>query len=79
MCIVNTSAIVEHDCMIGDFSHIAVGAVVCGMSHIGSNTLIGANSSIIQCINVGNNVKVGAGAIILKDISNCSTVYGIWK
>ena len=30
MCIINTGAIVEHDCRIGEFSHIAVGSVECG-------------------------------------------------
>ena len=27
MCIINTGAIVEHDCKVGDFSHISVGTV----------------------------------------------------
>ena len=29
-CIINTGAIVEHECSIGDFSHIAPGAVLAG-------------------------------------------------
>lgn len=48
MCIINTGAIVEHDCKIKSFSHIAVGSVVCGGVILGTQTLIGANATIIQ-------------------------------
>ncbi len=48
MCILNTGTIVEHDCKVDDFSHVAVGAVLCGGVAVGEGTLIGANATIIQ-------------------------------
>lgn len=70
MCIINTGAIVEHDCQIGDFSHIAVGTVLCGDVHIGNETLIGANATVIQGRQVGDRCIVGAGEVIRKNILN---------
>src|SRR6185436_2983962 len=42
--ICNTSTSIDHECIIGDFSHIAPGAVLCGNVSIGNGTFIGANS-----------------------------------
>ena len=74
--ICNTGCIVEHECVIGDFSHIAPGAVLAGGVLIGSNSFIGANSVVKQGIKVGKNVIVGAGSVIVKDVPDNSIVYG---
>ena len=79
MCIINTGAIVEHDCFIDDFSHIAVGAVICGGVHIGQEGFIGANATIVQTLEIGDKSKVGAGAIVLKDVPSNQLVCGLWK
>lgn len=70
MCIVNTGAIVEHDCSIGEFSHIAVGSVLCGGVTVGEQTLIGANATVIQERRIGSHCVIGAGAIIRKDVGD---------
>ena len=67
-CIINTGAIIEHECEVGNFSHIAPGAKLCGNVIIGDNCLIGANSVITPGVKIGNNVTVGAGAVVLNDI-----------
>ena len=54
--ICNTSTSIDHECIIGDFSHIAPGAVLCGNVIVGKGTFIGANSVIRQGIKIGNNV-----------------------
>ena len=66
--ICNTSCIIEHESNIGDFCHIAPGAVIAGNVTIGKNTFIGANSVIKEGVIIGNNVIVGAGSVIIKDI-----------
>ena len=75
--ICNTGSIIEHECVIGDFSHIAPGAVLCGNVKIGNSTFVGANAVIKQGITIGNNVMVGAGAVVVKDVSDGTTVIGI--
>ncbi len=74
--ICNTSSIVEHECTVGDFSHVAPGAVLAGGVSIGNYSLVGANSVIKQGVKIGNRVTIGAGAVILKNVPDDSIVYG---
>jgi sugar O-acyltransferase (sialic acid O-acetyltransferase NeuD family) len=75
--ICNTGCIIEHECVIGNFAHIAPGAVLCGNVKIGNNSFVGANAVIRQGITVGNNVMIGAGAVVLKNIPDDTTVIGV--
>lgn len=77
MCIINTGAIVEHDCEIGMFSHIAVGSVLCGGVLVGEQTLIGANATVIQERKIGSRCIIGAGTIISRDVQNNMIRYGM--
>jgi sugar O-acyltransferase (sialic acid O-acetyltransferase NeuD family) len=75
--ICNTGSIIEHECIVGDFAHIAPGAVLCGNVKVGSNSFVGANAVVRQGITIGNNVMIGAGAVVLKDIPDNVTVIGV--
>ena len=74
MCIINTGAIVEHDCKIGSFSHIVIGSVLCGRVTVGEHTLIGANSTVIWERKIGYCCIIGAGVTIRKDVEENSMV-----
>ena len=74
--IINTGAILEHDCSLGYFSHLCPGVVVGGRTKIGDRTTIGLNASIRDGINIGNNVTVGMGAVVLEDVPDNTTVVG---
>lgn len=69
-CILNTGCIIEHECLVGNHSHIAPGSVLLGNVKIGSSTLIGANSTVLPGIIIGDNVVVGAGSVVTKNIPN---------
>ncbi len=77
MCIINTGAIAEHECVIGDFTHLAVGATLCGQVRVGTHCLIGASSTVLQCLSIGDHVTVGAGAVVTKDTEKDRTVAGV--
>lgn len=49
-CIINTCASVDHDCVLEDFVHIAVGAHVAGTVNIGAGTWIGAGAVVIKSL-----------------------------
>lgn len=72
----NTGAVIEHGCIVGDFTFIAPGAVLCGDVTIGENTFVGANSVIKQGVCIGKNVIIGAGSVIIKDIPDNAKVVG---
>lgn len=77
LCIINTQAIIEHTNTIGDFSHISVGAILCGDVKVGDHSFIGANATVIQGLCIGRCAIVGAGSVVLNDISPEETVIGI--
>lgn len=74
--ICNTASLIEHECSIGDFSHICPGAVLAGNVTVGNRTFIGANSVVRQGIKIGDDVIVGAGSVVTKDIPSGSIVWG---
>lgn len=74
--ILNTASIIEHECQIGNFSHIGPGAVLAGDVKVGAQSFIGANSVVKQGVTIGANVIVGAGSVIIKDIPDNAIVVG---
>ena len=74
--ICNTPTSIDHECIIGDFCHIAPGAVLCGNVIVGRGSFIGANSVVRQGITIGNNVIIGAGTVVVKDIPDNALVIG---
>ncbi len=79
MCIINTGATIEHENLIGDFTHISVNSTLCGNVSVGPHCFIGANATIIQNIKIGSESVVGAGSIVLRDILSNEIVYGVRK
>jgi sugar O-acyltransferase (sialic acid O-acetyltransferase NeuD family) len=75
--ICNTSCIIEHECVVGEFSHIGPGAVLCGNVKIGAGSFVGANAVIRQGITIGNSAMIGAGAVVVKDVPDGATVIGV--
>jgi len=74
--ICNTQSVIEHECEIDKFSHIAPGAVLCGNVKVGKHTFVGARAVIKQGVTIGDNVIIGAGTVIINDIPNNSKVIG---
>lgn len=64
MAIINTKALIEHECVVGDFTHVAVGAVLCGQVEVGKEVFIGANATIIQNMHVPSNTVIPAGETV---------------
>lgn len=75
-CIINTGAIIEHECILGNIVHIAPGVVLAGAVEVGDLSFIGANTVVKQGVKIGKNVIVGAGSVILKDIPDGKIIAG---
>lgn len=74
--ICNTSSVIEHECVVEEFAHIAPGAILCGNVTIGRKTFVGAGSVIRQGITIGRNVTIGVGAVVVKNVPDGATVVG---
>ena len=70
--ICNISCSIDHECVIGDYVHIAPSATLCGNVRVGDYSLIGANAVVKPNITIGKNVVVEAGAVVLQDIPDNS-------
>lgn len=76
-CIINTCASVDHDCILGDYVHIAVGSHLCGTVSVGSETWIGAGATVSNNIEICSECMIGAGAVIINDIKKRGTYVGV--
>lgn len=76
-CIINTNATVEHDCLIGDGVHISPNAAIAGGVSIGNQTWIGIGSSVKQNIIIGHNILLGVGSVVLDDLPDGVTAFGV--
>jgi sugar O-acyltransferase (sialic acid O-acetyltransferase NeuD family) len=75
--IINTAAVVEHDSTLEEFVHVAPQAVLCGNTHVGCNSHIGAGAIVRQGLILGSNTLVGAGAVVIKDFGGQGTLIGV--
>ena len=67
------------DAEIGNDVNIGAGTITCNYdgknknkTHIGDNSFIGTNSSLVAPVDIGKNTYVGAGSTITKDIPDNS-------
>lgn len=74
--ICNTACVIEHECIINDYVHIAPGAILCGNVTVGEGSFIGAGAVVKQGVTIGKNVIVGAGTVVIKDIADNTKVIG---
>ena len=76
-CILNTGAIVEHDCIVADHVHLSPAVTLCGKVTVGSFTHLGAGVTVIPGTSIGARAVVGAGAVVLQEIPSDSTAVGV--
>jgi len=74
--IVNTSASVDHDCVIGSGVHIGPGAHLAGEVHVEEHSFIGTGAIVLPRLRIGHGAIIGAGAVVTRDVSPGQTVAG---
>lgn len=74
--IINTKASVDHDCRVGNYTHLAA-AHLAGGASIDEGVFMGLGSVVLPKIHVGAWATVGAGAVVTKDVAPSTTVVGI--
>ncbi|MBI5521277.1 MAG: acetyltransferase [Desulfarculus sp.] len=75
--IVNSQALVEHDCQLADHVHLASGARLCSTVRVGTGAHIGAGAVVKQLVTIGAWAVVGAGAVVLADVPAGALVGGV--
>ena len=79
-CIINTGAILSHDCILGDYVNISPGAILAGAVQVGERTLIGMGVTINLGVKIGNGVRIGNSAVVKSDVPDNGIVRagGLW-
>lgn len=73
----NTFNYIGHDGVIGSYNSILPSCNISGCVVIGNRNLIGAQTFIIEGKHVGDNNIIGAGSVVLREIENNSTWFGL--
>jgi len=74
--LINTRASIDHDCLIGDHSHVAPGATLSGDVHLGTAVHVGTGATLIQGVHVGDEALIGAGATVFDNVAGGTFVCG---
>lgn len=64
LAIINTGAIVEHDCRIGVGAFVGPGAILCGGVTVGDYAMVGAGAIVVPKITIEAGARVPAGATL---------------
>jgi sugar O-acyltransferase (sialic acid O-acetyltransferase NeuD family) len=72
----NTAAQIGHDVQTGRCCSFMPMSEVSGHVTVGSQTLFGAQSFILQGLNIGSNAVIGAGSRVLRNVPDNVTVFG---
>jgi len=67
---------IGHEVTIGKHCIITGMTMISGATNIGDHTFIAPHSTIKNSINIGSNVFVGIGSLVLRDVSDNTTVVG---
>lgn len=68
-CVVNTGAIIEHDCRTGENVFIAPRAILCGGVTVGDDVFIGAGAIVRNGVCICAGASVGMGAVVTRNIT----------
>lgn len=76
--IVNTGAVIDHECNIGPFVHLAPGALIAGRVSVGEGAFVGMGARVANGLSIGRGAIVGAGSVVLKDVPEGAKVLGVY-
>jgi sugar O-acyltransferase (sialic acid O-acetyltransferase NeuD family) len=66
--LVNTSAVVSHDCRLAAYANISPGALLAGGVHIGESAQVGMGATVNLGVIIGDGARVGNSAAVKKDV-----------
>jgi sugar O-acyltransferase (sialic acid O-acetyltransferase NeuD family) len=67
-CIINTGAIVSHDCQLGEMTNLSPGATLAGGVAVGERALVGMRATVNLGVRIGAGARIGNGATVKSDV-----------
>ena len=75
--LINTSAIVEHDCVLAEGASLSPGVGMAGRVRVERAAFVGTGALLNPRITVGRGAIVGTGAVVTRDVRPGTLVYGV--
>ena len=75
--LVNTSATVEHHCVLEDFASIGPGGIMAGQSTLGFRSVLGLGASTLEGRSIGKDSVVGASSLVTRDVPESVIAIGV--
>ncbi len=72
----NTGCRIDHDCVLGEHSHVFPAATLTGGVELGPYATVGAGAVIHPYQKIGRNAYVGAGAVVSANVGDNEVVAG---
>lgn len=69
--------IIGHDARIGDWSSVGAATMMAGFSSIGSMVTLHPHVELLPHKSVADNATVGAGSVVLRNVKEGITVFGV--
>lgn len=75
--LLNTHCSIDHESVVGDFAHVSIHCAIGANCAVGEEAFIAPGATITSARRVGARSVIGAGAVVLHDIGDDVTAYGI--
>ncbi len=75
--ILNTSCSVDHDCIVGDYCHLAPKTCLAGIVTVEEGVFMGISSSAIPQVKIGAWSVLGAGCVAIREVPAGVTAVGV--
>jgi len=72
--IINTGAIVSHNCVLGQYVNLSPGATLAGGVIVEDRALIGMRATVNLYVHIGRNARIGNGATVKADVPDGGVV-----
>jgi sugar O-acyltransferase (sialic acid O-acetyltransferase NeuD family) len=73
----NINTTVGHDCTLADYVTVNPLVAISGGVSIGSESMLGTNSAVLQQLSIGDRSVVGAGSCVVRDVPDDTVVKGV--
>lgn len=67
-CIINTGAIVSHDCRLAPYVNLSPGATLAGGVIVGEAALVGMRATVNLNVHIGKRARIGNGATVKANV-----------
>ncbi len=77
LAIVNTGAVVDHDCRLGLACHLGPASALAGGVTVGERAFLGVGARVIPGVAIGADTIVGAGGVVVRDLPDGVLAVGV--